>query len=99
MRAFAVAAAISVAPTAHAYRTASDLPDFPDDHVVRWSTLPIELELVERMPDGLDLDEARDAIEGALQTWSSVPCASVALTLRDSSTASALPGDGHNTIE
>lgn len=90
---------LGTASSAHAYRTAADLPDFPPRAVVRWKDDTIQLELYRGGAPGFSFEATQATVERALRTWSSPACSAVVFAPTETSSVHAAPGDGHNTVE
>lgn len=97
--ALAAALILAFAAPVHAYRTAADLEEIPDDLVVRWNG-PIELVMdLESVPANLEVGAVQQVIDEALETWSAPACSRANLRVVGITSEHGAENDGFNTIE
>lgn len=73
-----IAVSLAAASTAHAYRTASDTDEFAGEGAIAWERAP-SIAIASDLPDGLEADDAIDALRASAATWSAVGCADLSL--------------------
>jgi uncharacterized protein (TIGR03382 family) len=94
----ALALCLLTPTTALAFRTAADLPEFPDDAVVRWETSSPIVHLHGAVPAGMSIVEVETVLDRALTRWAEPPCSGVRPMLAGIASDPPTPGDGRNTI-
>jgi hypothetical protein len=65
---------LGLASTAHAYRTAADLPEYPDSARIALNASEISLNVYERVPDGLNVADVLHELDLAVAEWNAVAC-------------------------
>lgn len=95
----ATAASATNPATALAYRTGADLPELPDDAIVRWQGDEVVLELLESDQPGLPLSELRAALDDAFARWSQQRCAALPHLRLVTSREPAKAEDGRSTVQ
>src|SRR5262245_24161575 len=93
------AAVLLVAPSASAYRSAGQLPEFRGPTRVRWSSDPIAYRLYDRLPEGLNPVGVEQVARQAFSTWATPSCSGVAFYSQGLTSQPAAPGDGVSTIQ
>jgi len=89
----------SVIPSAAAFRTAKDSPDFRGQGKIAWNT-DVAFSLSRSpLPDGVTDEQAVAALQQALSTWSEPECTRARPTFDGWVSEGASPHDGRNTIE
>lgn len=97
--ALAFALALSVAPRAHAYRTAGELPELESSEPVTWSNAAlVTFDLAGGLPDGVEQVDLDRAFDDAVTTWAQINCNGPSPLLFWIIHEEHVPGDGINTL-
>ncbi|MBX3247863.1 MAG: hypothetical protein KF901_11845 [Myxococcales bacterium] len=98
LAAIALLASGTASGTAHAYRTAADLPEFDDAATVAWPMREIPYRVHVALPAGLERNAVLETIAAAASTWNAVDCTNVRLVFAGLTDDAPVPGDDVNTI-
>jgi hypothetical protein len=92
-------AAILVAGSSHAFRTAGQLPEMAGTERVRWRSDVISYEISSSSVSPIPQDEFVTTVVVAFATWEHTSCTDLRFDHAGSTFAGAAPGDGRNTIQ
>ena len=92
-------AALLVAQTSFAFRSAGNLADFDGQKRVAFASPTISLELFSELAPNVSLAGVEANVKQAAATWRAPGCTDVAISYIGTTQSAATPGDGHNTIQ
>jgi hypothetical protein len=96
-----IAAALGIlcfVESAHAFRTAADVPEQAGTARVIWPGQRITYEISLDPPGPVPVQVLQEALASATATWQRVACADVAFESLGTTLSPAAPGDGRNTV-
>lgn len=94
-----VVGALWVAPSsAHAYRTAKDLPELETRSAVRWDREPVLFQATGDLPPEYQIDGIDGTFRAALAPWNAASCGALTASYIGFGSSRGQHGDGVNTI-
>jgi hypothetical protein len=91
--------AVAFSPSASAYRTAADSPEFEGAQKVRWAKDAVEYVLNTDVPVGVTYDDFAAAAHRAFEEWMQPNCSVLRFRSAGATSTPAARGDGVNTIQ